>query len=452
MNNASNLQQRINQLLDLANNAGLMAMLILGGILLFVFSFSENKRWWLITVWVFLLSLAKFLNSRGEWIAPPFPFSMIVTYGRTLGIVMTFALLPGAWHFYSRNRGSRIPPAAWAMFIFYMTYCVRFIPTSLSKEAASRAVIYSVIFFLLGMSLPRWITDRHQLLRSLQAAALSMVFLAVGSAISYVVSPATAAWNGRFFGLSSNPNLIGMPCALCMPVLFGLVAWKYENATRKLIWPIAAGIVMIVLLWTGSRGPMGVTAVGTIVFFRARLGNLIFVAVPLAASVWGLSLVLEDSFQNVSRFTNLTDTRTAGWQYFYSMWLKSPVLGNSDLAMAVTENSYLTILANAGLLGIAANLLLLGVWGTTCWKLWRLKIADRNGQILRDIALAGLISVMAAGVFEGIFLSVFSPTTFWIYYYCALAEAARKYSTMDIQGYQHLHANYFFVPAKQPLQ
>ncbi len=438
--NVGNLGRRLSHLTEFVGDPFILAALLLGGVLTIAFSFSESKRWWLISAWVFCLSVSQFYNSLGNWIPPSFPFNHLVTYGRTIAVGMMIAMLPGAWVFYSRNPAGRTAPAAWALLFFYFVYCARYLPTVYIGQAIPRLMTYATIFFFLGMSMPRWITDARELRRALTAVGMSIVMIAGGSLVSYLMNPSSTLWNGRMFGLTSNPNFLGMSCGLVTPVILGLITWKNQTSLSKLFWVLVAGGVVITLLWTGSRGGMAVMVVGAAVFFRAKLGRLLFVAIPLALSVWAMTFLFQDSLQNIDRFTDLTDTRTAGWLRFIELWKESPILGNKNLAMAVIENSYLTILANSGILGAFAAFAFVYVWGTTCLKLVRMRPADPDSQILCDVAVAGLVAMLAETIFEAVLLANLNATTFYAFFFCALAEVALRPAVAAQPTYNHAMA------------
>ncbi|GAB4272170.1 MAG: O-antigen ligase family protein [Candidatus Promineifilaceae bacterium] len=256
---------------------------------------------------------------------------------------------------------------------------------------------------------------------------------------------------GRFyraFGTFNQPNPFGgfmnLSALLALGVLLGLAAWGWQERHRLfgdggqgvrpyLAATVLVGIVAIIttlgLLFSWSRGAWLGFAAGTAVllFFgptQRKWGVLLGLAVlVLSVSAWQAGLVPASVADRITGFSqdltlgdvrgvDINDTnfavleRLAHWQAAIGMaqdhlWLGvgfgnyEPAYADYDLInwpapLGHAHNYYLNLLAETGVIGLAAYLLL---WTAVFWLTWQQ--LNRTSWPSRGIAL-GLLAVWTA--------------------------------------------------------
>ena len=418
----------ISRLLKLADQPEVLGLAIVAIALVLISSTSRKYRWWLMMVWAFFLPLAPFLDWKGNWTPPPFPISLLVEHGRQIAFFVLLAMLPAAIQSRKFNESIKIPPALAALFLVNFVYCARYLATEQAAIASLRLFTYCVVFIVLAASLPKRIGDRTDLSRYVVASAISALLVLGVSLVCYFVSPDSVVKQGRMAGLTSNPNFLGTLCGLSFPAYLGLILLPERSFLKKAFWTAAAAMVLIVIAWTGSRTAMAMAGIAVLVMFRKRLGRFLMVGVPLVVSVLILAVFFEDSKSGASRLTSLANTREAVWTKFLESWGKDVIFGNSDLGMKTVENSYLTVAANAGILGVLSVLLFTFMAARTCLTLLRLRSLDPTMEVFRDIALAGILVILPAAFFVGFLVSSLSTDAYWIFFYFIMAEVVQDFT------------------------
>ena len=212
-------------------------------------------------------------------------------------------------------------------------------------------------------------------------------------------------------------------------------------------WDLAAAVVAVGMVATVSRGALLGLAVMLVVGLLSRqvrlrdlvgLGGVLLAAASVLA-VWQRELVLDSLTQKTAIAGQNVSERFYLWDAAARMVLDRPVLGHGPGSFAtehtwfasrlpvdarndldVAHNTYLEVAAEAGLLGLAVFLVLLGVGLAGAWTAWR------AGSRLGAAVVAGLVgtSVAACFVTEQFFLPL------WLL--CALgAVLPRLTSSLD---------------------
>lgn len=201
--------------------------------------------------------------------------------------------------------------------------------------------------------------------RNTIAAAAAYTF---GNFISVVASPFQGAeGNGRYAGLATQPNVMG----LCQLLSLALAPFLLRMLPRRYAWVICVGSVVSVYgIWiSGSRAALLVTAALTLVYPLFRR------SIPAALAVVALSLpaivVVGRESQNPDPSNALgrllgaggasdsNDARAAGAQDAIHQFLSHPLLGDGWTTVFVGHNAYLQIAAAIGLFGLVFYLMML---------------------------------------------------------------------------------------------
>jgi hypothetical protein len=427
--NSHRIESLLSNLLQLAGHPEVLALVLFGVPLILWASHSPKYRWWPIALWGFLLPMAPRNDWLGNWIKPPFPFDQLVVHGRNASLALLVLLLPAGYSWYRKNPWGKMPIPLLGLLAMNVVYCVRYLPTPVQGLALVRLVTYLLVFVFLGVFLPRWLSSQREVIRYLSAAGTSVILFIGACLLSYMILPSSASELGRMAGLTSNANFLGGYCGYAMPVLLGLVLLP-SKSSQKVLWICALALTFIVLIWTGSRGSFGMFILGVCVMFRARLGRLLLVGVPFGGLVYLFTLFFHEAQSGAIRLTSMENTRITAWIAYLGMWRKSVLFGNADLGMRPIENSYLTLAANAGIPGCLAIILFLILTARCCYLLLTLKPRDRDGEVLRDVALAGIVSMLGNSVFEATLLANLSAYTFWVFTYFGLSYFLLRYSAV----------------------
>ena len=246
---------------------------------------------------------------------------------------------------------------------------------------------------------------------SLGFIALNMVQLGLGYG--------QAIANGRFAGISGNPQLAGYVSAIFILFNTHIFARSPFGSPSRWIFGIAIGVLAILILWAGSRMSALSAAAGLVAYFRFRLGSA-----TLLAAVGGLSLALVatifgDSLLGLDRFIYGDNTRRDVWLGLLEEFYSAPLLGamgsRSDGAVSANESSYLTTLALMGISGaIPLAIFVSSIFVLAARMLW----IRRRGVVRplqADLVFASIAIILVGSIFEGFFLGIISLPVIFIY-------------------------------------
>lgn len=268
---------------------------------------------------------------------------------------------------------------------------------------------------------PNLMTKRSHAITLMRSVVLVMAFWILLNAIQYVVEPWKLYPGGskRFQGLTANPQFVAVMCAFSSVTCL----WVGLNDKNKLfrIFAIGVSTVMLVcLVWSGSRTGFGMFVIGSGFILAARAGQAILLA-PVAAIVGMLVLnvVLGTGDVNFDpgRLINTENTRGTSWSGLFRTFLENPLLGTGDPNRARgSENSYLLALAAHGIFMGVLVFALMGACIILCLKLLRRRrYEDKFGKALTDLAMGGMAMYFAGGLLEGYIISrVHSATVFLV--------------------------------------
>ncbi|ROO60754.1 O-antigen ligase [Micromonospora sp. Llam0] len=276
--------------------------------------------------------------------------------------------------------------------------------------------------------------------RAVMMADLRVVYLVL--AVSVVVSIGYGATDGtlaaalsgssRFQGLFSNPNMLGMVCALALPLGWAVYRETGRRAELLGIVPAAGALVL-----SQSRTGLVAVLVGALwVVLRHGIGTLARVAVGATAALLAgyLSGLLPSVFaaswmqQFVGRFTqsDLSNGRIRLWHMTVDLWWENhPALGYGyasrnhlyELAsydelrgfnVGLVHNSYLQMMLELGL--VAAVPLLLTVLAAG-WAAVRAPVNGANSGLVWLIVTGLLIQVTESAMFG---TGQTYPYVFWL--------------------------------------
>jgi putative inorganic carbon (HCO3(-)) transporter len=290
---------------------------------------------------------------------------------------------------------------------------------------ALRYALY-IVFFFLVVQLTETKEDVDRIIR---VFVLSATLASIWALYEFIV-----LGQDRAGGPIADPNDFAFVVACVLPLAAYLISIEPH---RRVLWTGCFVLLAAAVLGTLSRGALvGLTALAiwAVVTRRVPIGGLllglaaILSFVALAFALW--APLLQDRLAGKGRIADANvASRQALWAGAIRMAADRPVLGvgpgrfgvesrryvrNSplDIDNPVVHNSYLHVLAETGLIGLAA---FLGFLGST----WRLllrgqRIAERENDLDAKRLTTAMQSAMVVAVTSAIFLSAQLTTPFWL--------------------------------------
>ncbi|NJN63409.1 MAG: O-antigen ligase family protein [Acidobacteria bacterium] len=226
---------------------------------------------------------------------------------------------------------------------------------------------------------------------------------------------------GRILPSSQEPNYWAAQMHLPLWIAFGLAASARE-AKARWMWILCSALCLAAILGTYSRGAF-LTLLALLAFYcvRARVKSFLPMAV-LASATAGMLLtapLLLDRIlgiqAEISRHGG--SGRLGLWSQALDLWLESPIFGaglrgfQERTGLAV-HNTYLSVLVDTGVIGLAIYLAVL-IMGLTFWgRALTLARARKSPQSI-GIAVGGLYGML--GVFVNLlFVSATDPRLPWL--------------------------------------
>ncbi len=232
----------------------------------------------------------------------------------------------------------------------------------------------------------------------------------------------------RAFSIVGSPNILGSLLVLLIPMSLALFVFE-KNKLRKLVALGTAVIMSGALFATMSRGAWVGAALAVILFLLFKNRKLIFPALVLGSIfiffVPSISERLSYMFTDEYLFKSSEGGRIYRWLTGIEAWSESKWLGlglgryggavatNHNLSPFYMDNYYIKTLAEMGLVGLGAFLLLL-------WQLLKSSyhaIVYQTNLYKKELMIGlfcGMIGVLVQNFFENIFEVPMMVTYFWI--------------------------------------
>jgi O-antigen ligase len=262
---------------------------------------------------------------------------------------------------------------------------------------------------------------------------------ASGVSISFVGTISRTVM-GRQITYMGNDDFGGILAASTM----GLVAYALLERDRRSFHLMAAAVCFVAMASTGTRSAIVAVAAAAFITFML-LSNRYRLAFALVATLFGGALLagaaLPDTIPGIPALHNFyvgivsatggsTDPNAAyrieRWKDALNTWLAHPLFGvgfgrnilheiyvgawgAGKLNLGMPHNTYLYLLARAGLLGFGLVAIAM-IWG-----LWKLGVAVRRYRLPDDLAAMNvLVSMAAFGGFVLFFERPMTNASFWI--------------------------------------
>lgn len=180
---------------------------------------------------------------------------------------------------------------------------------------------------------------------------LSVVQLVLGD-------PHHIVFQGRFCGLSQNPQCTGEVTALLILCANYVLISGYSSRWQKLAGLSAACIMLPFMIWTGSRTAMGMCALGLLIFHRVSVRRWAVFAVVGITTYEIYRNFINPAGRAAQHLISTENDRGAQWSKGIALFLQHPLLGHPT-RQTIVECSYIVTAAALGSVGLILLAILL---------------------------------------------------------------------------------------------
>ena len=273
--------------------------------------------------------------------------------------------------------------------------------------------IVVMTLFVLGRGISAGVQDRRTADAVIKAVGAAAALFVLASSVQGIINPDAIKRSGRFYATTANPQFAATTIGVMMPVVAYLIIQKGIGRFWRLAMCCTMGLLVVFLLWTGSRTGMLMSTIGLVMLFRLRLGKL---AVAAAAAAVALLVGLQlfgGELAGADRLISLEDTRSGAWLSMWDAFQSNPLLGSASYSSFGSENSFLWTAARYGVLGFVPLIIATFAYLWFALKLQLLRGSlDKPHRLLADLVVSVVLTVGAGALFEGYLLGQFNIAVF----------------------------------------
>jgi len=358
-------------------------------------------------------------------------YSRLLTFGMIAGLMLAALLSP-------RLTDKPLPwfPFALAA-LMGLSSVIRGVFTDDNRMIFEIPVIL-VTFTVLAWALPRWLVNPQDIRGPLIMIGGMLAAFVVANLIQLSVNraPTFLTGNDRFRGITTNPNFFGAVIVAGFPALLYLIHEKSVSFYIRVVALITISFCIIMVLSTGSRGPVWTAAACVLVFYRFRFGRFAFAGLGVAIVIYLSIGLFSNELIGANRVLDTQNSRATVWAGQWERFMSSPMLGIgiSRGVIDFGENSHLAVAASFGVMGLIP----LGIFLVGCgWLMVKLMYACRlksqyqNGY---NACLAAMFGILMSSVFEATLLGVFSTQVYTLLIYIAVGTHALYCHGRELNG------------------
>jgi hypothetical protein len=243
----------------------------------------------------------------------------------------------------------------------------------------------------------------------MRAVGLAGLLWIGGSMVQAVLdqSQMLVDYGRRFVGLLGNPQGTAVYLGPMTTILLWLVL---NDPARRMrwMWSMAFALVVMMVIWTGSRTGSLMAILGILFLLRARLGRAV-ILIPILGVGLIVVIYVVDMIGIELPFARLIgggDTRTDAWKTLIEDALNAGFFGEGWGGARFVENSFLLGAVMYGPLMLVLLLLLIGSLFVLSSKLWRVrKHVPKQIAGLIDLIIAYSVMLFVGGQFEWFIIS-----------------------------------------------
>lgn len=313
-----------------------------------------------------------------------------------------------------------------------VAYLILDLPTFSFSLEGYRAVFQYMLVFFIGF----YLSESPEKTKTLLSVAVSTgVLIALYGIYQWIAKvPMPGDWvdstetvRTRAFSIVGSPNALGSQMALTASIALGLLLGE-QNRTRKLLWMLSFLILVVCLVFTGSRGAWlaFAGAIGIIGILYDRRILIAIVAAALIAVVFVPAIRHRIFYLFTPEYMSKSaqSGRISRWFEAYDQMRNSPLfgagLGHFGGAVAkrhyntiYVDNYYMKTLAEMGLLGLSMFLWLIFRTLREGYNAMKALASPRLKFTAMGI-FAGLLAVVLHNAVENIFEIPYLNSYFWL--------------------------------------
>ncbi len=432
----------------------------------------SDFKWWLLALFGFVSSLARYQDLEFNVIAPPleFPLEMLRANGRPLAIALLVILLLLTFFLNTSPRKMTIPRP---IIFLWLVQVAILLKTVQGGDWLAGSIIFAifssvVIMHLRGPAL--WIQDQQSLKKALWAIGLvGVMFVSANFYQATINLRAITFIQGWFHGTTANPHHAGVLMVAVAPSLLALYLLDRGSRLKQLLWFACLILLFIALFRTASRTSFMMFGVVVLCFIRRplKISNTLFWlgAVILLALFFTFDLSHTLNFADYTSFIDPDNTtlnklirgQNTREGLFTSMWntfLNHPLWGVPIRGGRIRfgESSWLGVASVLGLVGLIPMLLF--AWSTLSlvFKINSatfLKTLSTREQIYSNAVTAGLVAMLVGGFTEAFLLANLNFSLYVTLQYIILGNGLirlKTYRPIDRERIQQLSTSVSYQP------
>ncbi|HEX8325879.1 MAG TPA: hypothetical protein VF595_18385 [Tepidisphaeraceae bacterium] len=398
----------------LGTPAGLGVLLVMMGIGVAVLILPWVK-WFCLTISTYAATLPLLASTTISYVPLAAPLEQFRAYARPIQFTfLGLLLLP----LLTSVRGWRLRLVHLPLilfFLFQISILLRLLVFGNGGRSLIGFVIYSMLLLTLGVAVSRWLQSLKDFYTLLWCISFAGGLSALGTCYQLVLQSSVILANGRLIGVTGNPQHFAVILAFTLPVTCHLAtrSLSFKWARPALVAQIA--VMLLLLVWTGSRTGALSATIGVLVLFHRSLGRFLLLTPFILLGVWIALPYFEGSSAIASRIINGHNTRGEVWGFLFERFSNNVLLGADTNEVTALESSYLSALSNFGIIGT------LPLWAAMLALVVQLVRLNANRRHLGDEhALIDLVAgvwaaIGIAAAFEGLLLGVGTFPIFLIY-------------------------------------
>ncbi len=285
-------------------------------------------------------------------------------------------------------------------------------------------VSFVILFTAIPMGIGRRLQSDRDLQSLIQVIGLVGVPYVVLNVMQYLFASNYTVTQGRFAGISGNPQSAGLILSLLTITMIWLISRPRSSRWTAPVFGVAVGVCGLLLVWTGSRTSVLATVVGMAVIFRKRLATMVVVGGFVLLAVFVTSLFLGDGEDLLERVSSTKNTRAEVWLVGLQEFLRYPIFGTlgmgDDVDLKVVESTPIQTLQVLGVVGFAFIAIVYGAIFAALRRLIVLRRAMPERGPMFDYVIGMWSAILLMSMFEAVFLGVITFFTIMIYLLTAM--------------------------------
>lgn len=351
---------------------------------------------------MYAASLYKYFDPfrEEEWYQFWGPIEVMVDNGRPLAIVCLAGLIILSFSLNSTISGLKVSPLMMPIHAIQVLIFVKLLVWGNDTVYTVQAgIIYVLVYLITATGLRTWTFEERTLRGPAIALATAATLFCLVVTWQSRLDTMPVFISGRLMGTTANPQHAAVFLALSLLGVCYLLVDSRSSAMLRFVLVIESLMHLNLLLQTGSRTGLVMSAIVLFLFFRRRVSGLYAIGLIM---VGGVGFGLKQLGERVSDFTERGDTRTEVWVNQLQQFYQNPIFGRNYIGSRFTigENSWLGLMEATGFMGL---LVLIWLTSVVLKSLSNLTVASRmrNASLVDiDFCIAGLVGVIAGSFLE----------------------------------------------------